>query len=164
MRIHTFLVLRFLQGLGVCAGLVLSRAVINDLLDKKEAGELYLIVFPFIGMSPALAPSVGGVLLQAFNWQAIFIFLSLFILLTILLCFLCYEETVPVQRRQRFSPFGVVKGCLGVFKNKQFVFYALIPCFSYLVYFAYIYRISFFTYNFWIIAIHIGYSYITYWL
>ncbi|WP_375705657.1 MFS transporter, partial [Bartonella sp. AA86SXKL] len=77
--IQAFLALRFLQGLGACAGIVLSRAIINDLLDKKAAGKLYLIVFPFIGMSPAFAPLVGGMLLQAFSWYATFIFLSLFI-------------------------------------------------------------------------------------
>ncbi|WP_375706317.1 MFS transporter, partial [Bartonella sp. AA2SXKL] len=70
VHIQAFLALRFLQGLGACAGIVLSRAIINDLLDKKAAGKLYLIVFPFIGMSPAFAPLVGGMLLQAFSWYA----------------------------------------------------------------------------------------------
>ncbi|WP_354190427.1 multidrug effflux MFS transporter [Bartonella silvatica] len=159
--IHAFLLLRFLQGLGACAGLVLSRAIINDLLDKKEAGKLYLIVFPFIGMSPALAPSIGGILLQAFNWQATFIFLSLFIVLTIFLCFFVFKETVPLQKRQHFSVVGFMQGCLGVFKNKQFVFYALIPCFSYAAYFAYIAESPFLLMSFGLSPIHIGYSYIS---
>ncbi len=62
--------LRFLQGLGACVGIVISRAIINNLLDKKEAGKLYLAIFPFVGTSPALAPLIGGLLLHAFNWQA----------------------------------------------------------------------------------------------
>ncbi|WP_375704346.1 MFS transporter, partial [Bartonella sp. AD328YNZD] len=138
VHIHAFLVLRFLQGLGACAGLVLSRAIINDLLDKKAAGKLYLIVFPFIGMSPALAPFIGGLLIQAFHWQATFIFLSFFIFLTMLLCCFVLSETLPPQKRQHFSPIGFMKGYLGVLRNKQFIFYALIPCFSYAAYFAYI--------------------------
>ncbi|WP_208437288.1 multidrug effflux MFS transporter [Bartonella taylorii] len=159
-NIHVFLALRFLQGLGACAGIVLSRAIINDLLDKKAAGKLYLIVFPFIGMSPALAPLIGGLLLQAFNWHATFIFLSLFIFFTILLCYFVLTETLPLQRRQRFSPVGFIKGGGAVLKNKQFIFYALIPCFSYAAYFAYIVESPFLLTTLGLSPIYIGYSYI----
>ncbi|EJF76033.1 multidrug effflux MFS transporter [Bartonella alsatica] len=160
VNIQAFLVLRFLQGLGACAGIVLSRAIINDLLDKKAAGKLYLIVFPFIGMSPALAPLVGGLLVQIFNWQATFIFLSFFIFLTILLCYFVLTETLPSQKRQRFSSMGFIKGCLGVFRNKQFIFYALIPCFSYAAYFAYIVESPFLLTALGLSPVYIGYSYI----
>ncbi|MGF7158006.1 multidrug effflux MFS transporter [Bartonella heixiaziensis] len=160
VHIHAFLVLRFLQGLGACAGIVLSRAIINDLLDKKAAGKLYLIVFPFIGMSPALAPFIGGLLIQAFHWQATFIFLSFFIFLTILLCYFVLTETLPPQKRQRFSPIGFLKGSLAVIKNKQFIFYALIPCFSYAAYFAYIVESPFLLTILGLSPVYIGYSYI----
>ncbi|WP_375639314.1 multidrug effflux MFS transporter [Bartonella sp. MF74HXZ] len=160
VHIHAFLVLRFLQGLGACAGIVLSRAIINDLLDKKAAGKLYLIVFPFIGMSPALAPFIGGLLIQAFHWQATFIFLSFFIFLTILLCYFVLTETLPPQKRQRFSPVGLMKAYLGVFRNKQFIFYALIPCFSYAAYFAYIVESPFLLTILGLSPVYIGYSYV----
>ncbi|WP_375642518.1 MULTISPECIES: multidrug effflux MFS transporter [unclassified Bartonella] len=160
VHIHAFLVLRFLQGLGACAGLVLSRAIINDLLDKKAAGKLYLIVFPFIGMSPALAPFIGGLLIQAFHWQSTFIFLSFFIFLTILLCCFVLTETLPLQKRQHFSPVGFMKAYLGVLRNKQFIFYALIPCFSYAAYFAYIVESPFLLTTLGLSPIHISYSYI----
>ncbi|KEC54745.1 multidrug effflux MFS transporter [Bartonella koehlerae] len=159
-HIQAFLGLRFLQGFGACAGIVLSRAIINDLLDKKTAGKLYLIVFPFIGMSPAFAPLVGEMLLQAFNWHATFIFLSLFVFLTILLCCFFLTETLPLQKRQRFSPEGFIKGCFGVLRNKRFIFYALIPCFSYAVYFAYIVESPFLLTILGLPPIYIGYSYI----
>ncbi|WP_273718878.1 MULTISPECIES: multidrug effflux MFS transporter [Bartonella] len=160
IHIQAFLVLRFLQGLGACAGIVLSRAIINDLLDKKAAGKLYLIVFPFIGMSPALAPFIGGLLIQVFHWQATFIFLSFFISLTILLCCFVLTETLPPQKRQPFSPVGFMKGYWGVLKNKQFIFYALIPCFSYAAYFAYIVESPFLLTTLGLSPIHISYSYI----
>ncbi|MBB4077204.1 DHA1 family bicyclomycin/chloramphenicol resistance-like MFS transporter [Bartonella fuyuanensis] len=159
VHIHAFLVLRFLQGLGACAGVVLSRAIINDLLDKKAAGKLYLIVFPFIGMSPALAPLIGGFLIQAFHWQATFIFLSFFIFLTILLSCFVLTETLSPQKRQHFSLVGFIKGYLGVFRNKQFIFYALIPCFSYATYFAYIVESPFLLTTLGLSPTHISYSY-----
>ncbi|WP_455465716.1 multidrug effflux MFS transporter [Bartonella sp. B39] len=159
-NVHAFLALRFLQGLGACAGIVLSRAIINDLFDKQAAGKLYLIVFPFVGLSPAIAPLVGGLLVQAFHWHATFIFLSFFIFLTILLCCFVLTETLPLQKRQHFSSRGFVKGCLGVLRNKQFIFYALIPCFSYMTYFAYIVESPFLLTILGLSPVYIGYSYI----
>ncbi|MEL6088794.1 multidrug effflux MFS transporter [Bartonella schoenbuchensis] len=158
--LQALLVLRFLQGLGACAGIVLSRAIVNDLLDKKEAGKLYLVIFPFVGASPALAPFIGGMLLQTFHWQATFIFLSLFILLTIVLCCFVLTETLPPIKRQSFTTVGLIKNSFGVLKNKQFLFYALIPCFAYATYFAYIVESPFLLTTLGLSSAYIGYSYI----
>ncbi|MET3559562.1 DHA1 family bicyclomycin/chloramphenicol resistance-like MFS transporter [Bartonella japonica] len=160
VNLQAFFALRFLQGLGACSGIVLSRAIINDLMDKKAAGKLYLVIFPFVGTSPAIAPFIGGILLQAFNWQATFIFLSLFILFTIFLCYFVLTETLPPIKRQSFTPVGIMKSSLGVFRNKQFIFYALIPCFAYATYFAYIVESPFFLTALGISTFYIGYSYI----
>ncbi|WP_455477513.1 multidrug effflux MFS transporter [Bartonella sp. B41] len=160
INIQAFLVLRFLQGLGACSGIVLSRAIINDLMDKAAAGKLYLVIFPFVGTSPALAPLIGGFLLQIFNWQAIFIFLSFFIVLSIFLCYFVLEETLSHTKRQSFTPIGIIQNSLEVLKNKQFIFYALIPCFAYASYFAYIVESPFFLTALGLSTVYIGYSYI----
>ncbi|WP_183194453.1 multidrug effflux MFS transporter [Bartonella fuyuanensis] len=160
VNLQAFFTLRFLQGLGACSGIVLSRAIINDLMDKKAAGKFYLVIFPFVGISPAIAPFIGGILLQVFNWQATFIFLSLFILFTILLCCFVLMETLPPTKRQSFTSVGIMKGSLGVFRNKQFIFYALIPCFAYATYFAYIVESPFFLTALGLSTFYIGYSYI----
>ncbi|WP_407965772.1 multidrug effflux MFS transporter [Bartonella sp. C271] len=160
VNIQAFLTLRFLQGLGACAGIVLSRAIINDLMDKEAAGKFYLVIFPFVGTSPALAPLIGQLLLQFFNWQSIFIFLSLFILLSIFLCHFVLTETLPLTKRQSFTSVGIIKSSLRVLRNKQFIFYALIPCFAYATYFAYIVESPFFLTKLGLSTLHIGYSYI----
>ncbi len=69
-------------------------------------------------------------------------------------------ETLPPQKRQHFSPVGFMKGYWGVLKNKQFIFYALIPCFSYAAYFAYIVESPFLLTTLGLSPIHISYSYI----
>ncbi len=43
---QSLLWLRFVQGVGACSGIVLSRAIVSDLLDKDAAARLYLRVFP----------------------------------------------------------------------------------------------------------------------
>ncbi|WP_341481786.1 hypothetical protein [Rouxiella badensis] len=39
---------------------MLGRAIIGDLFSKEEAGKIFLTLFPIVGMSPALAPMIGG--------------------------------------------------------------------------------------------------------
>ncbi|AQX21262.1 MFS transporter, DHA1 family, bicyclomycin/chloramphenicol resistance protein [Bartonella sp. CDC_skunk] len=129
-------------------------------MDKEAAGKFYLVIFPFVGTSPALAPLIGQLLLQSFNWQSIFIFLSLFILLSIFLCHFVLTETLSLTKRQSFTPVGIIKNNLEVLRNKQFIFYALIPCFAYAAYFAYIVESPFFLTNLGLSTLYIGYSYI----
>lgn len=159
-QLESLLFLRFLQGLGACAGIVLSREIVNDLLDKQAAGQVYLIIFPFVGASPAIAPLIGGELLKYFPWQSSFIFLCLFILVTILLTWFFLPESLRKENRVKLSPFSIVKGIRGVLKNKQFLFYALIPCFAYAAYFAYIIESPFLLEGLGMSPQHIGYSYI----
>ncbi|USS95186.1 MFS transporter [Serratia symbiotica] len=59
-NINELLVFRLFQGIGSCAGITVSRAIINDMMDKKSSAQLYLVIFPFVGMSPAIAPMIGG--------------------------------------------------------------------------------------------------------
>ncbi len=69
------------------------------------------------------------------------------------------RDSSPIAR-QSFTPIGVLKGSLRVLINKQFIFYALIPYFSYATYFAYIVESPFFLTALGLPSNDIGYSYI----
>jgi DHA1 family bicyclomycin/chloramphenicol resistance-like MFS transporter len=69
---------RFLQALGGCAGLVISRAVVRDLCDPLASAKVFSKLMLVMGLAPILAPLAGGVLLAHFGWQSIFVCLSLF--------------------------------------------------------------------------------------
>ncbi|MDP3845304.1 MAG: Bcr/CflA family multidrug efflux MFS transporter [Pseudomonas sp.] len=69
---------RFLQALGGCAGMVISRAVVRDLCDPLASAKVFSQLMLVMGLAPILAPLAGGVLLTHFGWQSIFISLTLF--------------------------------------------------------------------------------------
>lgn len=56
---------RLLQALGAGSGMVLGRAVISDLCEEKDAARMFATVMPIVGVSPSVAPLVGGYLLFA---------------------------------------------------------------------------------------------------
>ena len=69
---------RFVQALGGCAGMVISRAVVRDLCDPIGAAKAFSQLMLVMGLAPILAPVAGGLLLDWQGWQSIFVCLTLF--------------------------------------------------------------------------------------
>ncbi|RME16727.1 MAG: Bcr/CflA family efflux MFS transporter [Alphaproteobacteria bacterium] len=71
-----FLAFRMLQAV-VSAGMVLSRAVVRDMVPGPEAASMIAYVTMGMSLVPMLGPALGGVLDAAFGWQANFWLLAL---------------------------------------------------------------------------------------
>ncbi|WP_236211876.1 multidrug effflux MFS transporter [Metapseudomonas otitidis] len=69
---------RFIQALGGCAGMVVSRAVVRDLCDPVSSAKVFSQLMLVMGLAPILAPLGGGLLLESFGWPSIFYALTLF--------------------------------------------------------------------------------------
>jgi DHA1 family bicyclomycin/chloramphenicol resistance-like MFS transporter len=66
-----FLIFRMMQAsIAVC--MVLSRAVVRDITDKKGAASMIGYVTMGMAMVPMIAPLVGGALDEAFGWHSVF--------------------------------------------------------------------------------------------
>ena len=89
------IVARFVQALGGCSGMVISRAVVRDLCDPLASAKVFSKLMLVMGVAPILAPLGGGVLLQLFGWQSIFHGLMLFSALCLLAVLLWLPETQP---------------------------------------------------------------------
>lgn len=136
--LEQLIVLRLLQAMGACAGIALGRAIVADLYSKEEAGRMFLLIFPIVGLSPAFAPMIGGGLAHIFGWKACFFFIAGFAFLLVNLVMFFQPETHPIEKRIQSSPFLMKKIYQELFKSRVFVHYALIPCFAYAAYFSYI--------------------------
>lgn len=86
-------VLRFLQGIGGCAGMVISRAIVRDVFDHQESARVFSLIMLVFGLAPVLAPLVGGYLLVVTSWRAIFAVLTGFGLLMLFVILFRFRET-----------------------------------------------------------------------
>ncbi|QDO95912.1 multidrug effflux MFS transporter [Ferrovibrio terrae] len=68
---------RFVQALGACAGVVLGRAIARDLYEGAAAARALSMMAMTLGLTPAVAPILGGYLHDWFGWQANFIAMAL---------------------------------------------------------------------------------------
>ncbi|WP_415841992.1 MFS transporter, partial [Paracidovorax anthurii] len=68
-NIETLLALRFLQGLGAAAGMVVPRAVVRDLHTGHEAARLMSLLMLVFSVSPLLAPLAGSGVIALAGWR-----------------------------------------------------------------------------------------------
>lgn len=67
---------RFAQGFGACAVVAISRAVVRDRFDGREAAALHSARMTVSGAAPVVAPILGGLLATALGWRAVFVALA----------------------------------------------------------------------------------------
>ncbi|GCE49915.1 EmrB/QacA subfamily drug resistance transporter [Thermosporothrix hazakensis] len=65
--------MRALQGLGAAVLMALSFAIVSDAYHGMKAGHALGILTAMVAFGIALGPTLGGLLLSAFSWHAIFI-------------------------------------------------------------------------------------------
>lgn len=64
---------RFLQGVGAAVGIAISRAIVRDLFTNERSARIMNLIGLILGVGPAFAPTLGGITMELFNWQAIFV-------------------------------------------------------------------------------------------
>ncbi len=70
--VETLVGLRFVQGLGACAGMVIPRAVVRDLHTGTDAARLMSLLMLVFSVSPILAPLAGSLLIESLGWRSVF--------------------------------------------------------------------------------------------
>ncbi len=74
--VEIFLFFRMMQG-AVAVGLVLSRAIVRDMVPQNEAASMIGYVTMGMALVPMVAPMIGGALDEAFGWKAVFWMLAI---------------------------------------------------------------------------------------
>jgi len=90
--IEIFLVGRLLQT-TLIAGLVLSRAIVRDMVPMEEAASMIGYVTMGMTIVPMIGPVLGGVLSDLFGWQANFVAILAFGLMVMAIVWLDLKET-----------------------------------------------------------------------
>ena len=128
---------RALQGIGGGAGNVVARAMVRDLYQGAQAQRVMATIQIIFGIAPAVAPIVGGFLLD-YEWQSIFIFLALYAGIAIFLSSKILPETMPLKDRLPFDLKSISKRYRTIFKDKEFIFLILSISANFSAFFLYV--------------------------
>lgn len=122
----SLILLRFLQGLAGSGGVVLARAMVCDLFRGTELTRFFALLMLIGGMTPILGPVLGGWLLAHGDWTLIFLFLTGFGMIQLLLAQFGLKESLPPERRTAGGLTASILRMCRLFRNGLFVRYMLV--------------------------------------
>lgn len=122
--IDIFIGLRFIQAVGSCAAAVASVSMVRDLFPVKDIPKVFSLLMLVVGLSPMLAPTIGGYITEDYGWHTVF-FILMFMGIIILLAsqmFLpnSYEPNLSIS----LKPKPIITNFMSIIKVPQFYTYA----------------------------------------
>jgi len=129
--IDQLIIMRFFHGLAAAAASVVINALMRDVYPKEEFSRMMSFVMLVTTIAPLVAPMVGGAVLVWFSWHAIFWILAVAALLASAMIFFFIDETLPVERRQKFYIRTTMGNFASLFRHKRVLSYMLASGFSF---------------------------------
>lgn len=99
---------RILQGIGVSVGVALSRAMVRDQFVGREAIGILTLVNLILTVAPAVAPTLGSVILAFGSWHEMFLVMALYGAFLMALMAWGARETHPAAQRIPFRPVTII--------------------------------------------------------
>ncbi|MBN9889019.1 MFS transporter [Salipiger abyssi] len=100
--LELLLLSRLLQGLGAAGPRVVALAIVRDLHAGRDMARIMSFVMMVFTLFPALAPSIGAVIIEMSSWRGIFIAFVIFASFSSLWLMIRLPETLPREHRRPF--------------------------------------------------------------
>jgi DHA1 family bicyclomycin/chloramphenicol resistance-like MFS transporter len=94
---------RFLQGLGAAGPRIVSIALVRDCYEGRAMARVMSFVMTIFILVPIIAPSIGQLIIVYSTWHSIFVLFLVLSLVVMSWFSLRQPETLPKQKRIRFS-------------------------------------------------------------
>ena len=128
---------RILQGIGLSSPRTLSIAIVRDTYSGNYMAKILSIVVMVFILVPVIAPTLGQFLLNFYNWESIFYVNLLFGVAVMVWFWKRQPETLPSERRIKFTPRIFINGTKEFLKHKDAVAFTFVSGFitgSFMVY------------------------------
>ena len=123
--VNALIWLRLLQALGSCSGMVASRAMVRDLFPVNENAKVFSLLMLVVGVSPIIAPTLGGYLSSNYSWHYVFVVLTVMAAIILLAIHFYLPESRKPDPSFSLRPKPILNSFLNVAKEPQFYTYAL---------------------------------------
>ncbi|MDO8775881.1 MAG: MFS transporter [Burkholderiaceae bacterium] len=101
---------RVVQGLGAAIMMALTIAMVGEAVPKDKTGSAMGLLGTMSAIGTALGPTLGGFLIAAFNWRAIFLVNVPLGILALVLAYRCLpvDRQSPKVNKPRFDTMGTL--------------------------------------------------------
>ena len=129
-NIETLSLTRLVQGIGGAAGRILSVAIVRDLYSHEKAARILSNIWTVSTLMPILNPFIGGFLLTYYSWTSVFVYMSSFGIVLILLAMFGFKETIRQIDREALEFKSIVVNIKSIISNRTYIYYTLIGSLS----------------------------------
>ena len=120
-----FLAGRFIQGLGVSGPYVASISIVRDKYSGAQMARIMSLIMMVFMVAPAVAPSLGQLIIHFFGWRDIFVLYMIYALIVGTWVALRLEETLTLENRLPMRLQAFQHGFKEVVSNKTTMSYLL---------------------------------------
>ena len=128
--IRSLIVFRLFQAVGACGGAVMSRAMVRDLFPPEEIRRVFSMLILVMGVSPIIAPLLGGYLLLWFGWASIFWTQGLLGILCVIAVHFRLPESLAAGAARPFNATHIFSTYRQLFRDRTFLGASLVCGFS----------------------------------
>lgn len=129
---------RIAQAFGGASGMVVPRAVIRDNFETRDASKALSMLLLVMGVTPILAPIVGGQVLRVGNWRMIFAIMIAAATLLLIAAVLTMRETLAPEKVTPLRLSTIARNYRELASHRRFLCYTLAGGFGSAGMFAYI--------------------------
>jgi DHA1 family bicyclomycin/chloramphenicol resistance-like MFS transporter len=122
---NALILLRLFQALGSCSGMVASRAMVRDLFHVRDNARIFSMLMLVVGVSPIIAPTLGGYVTATIGWRYIFVILTILAAFIITAVYRGLPESRQPDPDFSLKPKPIIQNFASVIREPQFYTYAL---------------------------------------
>tara|TARA_R110002124_G_scaffold143016_1_gene307846 strand:+ start:964 stop:2157 length:1194 start_codon:yes stop_codon:yes gene_type:complete len=122
--IDTFVGLRFIQAVGSCAATVASVSMVRDLFPVRDTPKVFSLLMLVVGLSPMLAPTVGGYVTEYYGWHTVFFILMCMGIVILIAAQLGLPNSFTPDPSISLKPKPIIANFISILREPQFYTYA----------------------------------------
>lgn len=123
-NIETFMLMRVVQGIGLCYILAVGYAAIQEAFEEKAAIKVMAMMANVALLAPLIGPVAGAAVISIWPWQMSFVLVAVFATLSVVGLYFHMPETIIVNKatpRQPLSLKAVGADYLALLREAPFV-------------------------------------------
>lgn len=122
--IESLVAARFIQAIGGCAASVAAVAMVRDLFPIEDNAKVFALLMLVVGVSPMIAPTVGGYVTAGWGWHPVFLILGAMGTAILAAVYFGLPETVKPDPSFSLKPTFIINNFISVLKEPRFYTYA----------------------------------------
>ncbi len=136
--VTSLITFRFFQAIGGSVAWVGAMAMVRDFFPVEDSARIFSLLVLILGVSPLLAPTVGGFIIATFGWQSIFIILAVIVALILVIVYFYLPEGHEPDPTISLRAKPMIETFIGILKNPQFATFTFAGSFSFATMFVYV--------------------------